>query len=84
MNRRSGAHPALWTMKRSANSGPYAYAPLTTGLLQSVAGDKLQRQQGTHLDCLYEHVVDDLDEFLSLGVHSNEDKTAICGKPAKP
>jgi hypothetical protein len=48
---------------------------LTTGLLQSVAGDnKLQRQQRTQLDCLFEHVVDDLNELLSLGVDSNEDE----------
>jgi hypothetical protein len=43
------------------------YAPLTTGLLQSVAGDsKLQRQRRTQLDCLYQRVADDLDKLLSL------------------
>lgn len=42
------------------------YAPLTTGLLQSVAGDsKLQRQRRTQLDGLYQRVADDLDELLS-------------------
>jgi hypothetical protein len=43
------------------------YAPLTTGLLQSVAGDsKLQNQRRTQLDCLYQRVADDLDRLLSL------------------
>lgn len=42
------------------------YAPLTTGLLQSVAGDsKLQRQRRTQLDSLYQRVADDLDKLLS-------------------
>jgi hypothetical protein len=43
------------------------YAPLTAGLLQSVAGDSiLQRQRRTQLDCLYQRVADDLDKLLSL------------------
>ena len=43
------------------------YAPLTAGLLQSVAGDsKLQRQRRTQLDRLYQCVADDLDKLLSL------------------
>jgi hypothetical protein len=42
------------------------YAPLTTGLLQSVAGEsKLQRQRRTQLDSLYQRVADDLDKLLS-------------------
>ena len=42
------------------------YAPLTTGLLQSVAGDsKLQRQRRTQLDSLYQRVADDLNKLLS-------------------
>jgi hypothetical protein len=42
------------------------YAPLTTGLLQSVAGDSnLQRQRRTQLDSLYQRVADDLDKLLS-------------------
>ena len=43
------------------------YAPLTTGLLQSVPGDsQLQRQRRTQLDSLYQRVADDLDKLLSL------------------
>jgi hypothetical protein len=42
------------------------YAPLTTGLLQSVGSDsKLQRQRRTQLDCLYQRVADDLEKLLS-------------------
>lgn len=42
------------------------YAPLTTGLLQSIAGDsQLQRQRRTQLDCLYQRVADDLETLLS-------------------
>jgi len=42
------------------------YAPLTTGLLQSLASDnKLQRQRRTQLDSLYQRVADDLDKLLS-------------------
>jgi len=41
------------------------YAPLTTGLLQSVDGDsKLQRQRRSQLDSLYQRVADDLDKLM--------------------
>ena len=41
------------------------YAPLTAGLLQPVSGDsRLQQQQRTQLDRLYQRVADDLDELI--------------------
>jgi hypothetical protein len=41
------------------------YAPLTAGLLQPVKADsKLQQQQRSQLDRLYQRVVDDLDQLL--------------------
>ena len=41
------------------------YAPLTAGLLQPVSGDsRLQQQQRTQLDRLYQRVSDDLDELI--------------------
>jgi hypothetical protein len=42
------------------------YAPLTAGLLQSVAGDtKLQQQRRSQLDRLYQRVADDLDKLFA-------------------
>jgi hypothetical protein len=41
------------------------YAPLTAGLLQPYRADsKLQQRKRTQLDCLYQKIVDDLDELL--------------------
>ena len=41
------------------------YSPLAAGLLQPYRADaKLQHHKRTHLDRLYQRIVDDLDELL--------------------